>query len=60
VLKQFTVTFDYSRRQVISETNSTYGWNDRYDRSGRWISQTADGKSFEITDVITTDPKKSA
>ena len=56
VLKQFTVTFDYGRRRVFFERNSDYGRQDSYDRSGMWISQAADGKSFEITDVVANGP----
>ena len=60
VLKQFTVTFDYSRRQIIFEKNSLYGRRDDYDRSGMWISESLDGKNFEITDVVANGPANVA
>jgi hypothetical protein len=60
LLKQFNVTFDYSRRRLIFEKNRNYGRNDSYDRAGLWLSQSADGKSFEVFDVVAHGPAAEA
>lgn len=56
VLKQFNVTFDYTRKQLIFEKNRNYQKSDTYDRAGMWISQSADGKYFEVFDVVAGGP----
>lgn len=56
ILKQFNVTFDYTRRQLIFEKNRNYQKADTYDRVGMWISQSADGKYFEVFDVVAGGP----
>src|SRR2546423_84597 len=53
-------SFHYSRRQIIFEKNSLYGRRDDYDRSGMWISESLDGKNFEITDVVANGPANVA
>ncbi len=58
VLKQFTTTFDYSRRQMIFEKNNQYGKPDSYDRSGIWFGHVGD--HFEVIDVIAGGPAAEA
>ena len=50
VLKQFMVTFDYSRKQMILEKNANYGKRDTWDRLGAWLGQ--QGDHFVVIDVI--------
>ncbi len=58
VLKQFNITFDDSRREVIFEKNRHFGAADTFDRAGMWIGQT--GKIFEVLDVIAGSPAAEA
>lgn len=58
VLKQFTTTFDYTRKQLIFEKNSNYGKADSYDRAGMWFGQ--EGDHFEVIDVIAGGPASEA
>lgn len=58
VLKQFTTTFDYSRKQLIFEKNGNYGKPDSYDRAGMWFGQ--EGDHFEVIDVIAGSPASEA
>jgi predicted aspartyl protease len=58
VLKQFTTTFDYSRRRLIFEKNGQYGKPDSYDRSGMWFGHV--GNYFEVIDVIAGGPAAEA
>ena len=60
ILKQFTVTFDYTRRRLYFEKNRTYGRRDTYDRAGLWLSGSTDGRSFEVFDVIERGPAAEA
>jgi hypothetical protein len=60
ILKQFTVTFDYPRRRLYFEKNSTYGRRDTYDRAGLWLSGATDGRSFEVFDVVEGGPAAEA
>jgi hypothetical protein len=60
VLKQFNVTFDYSRRQLIFERGRDYRKPDTYDRAGMWMSQSADGEYFEVFDVVAGGPASKA
>ncbi|HEV7891150.1 MAG TPA: aspartyl protease family protein [Pyrinomonadaceae bacterium] len=60
ILKQFTVTFDYTRRRLYFEKNSTFGSRDTYDRAGLWLSGAADGRSFEVFDVVASGPAAEA
>jgi PDZ domain/Aspartyl protease len=50
VLKQFNITFDYSRQQLFFEKNADYGRPDVADRSGMWLERTKRG--FEVVDVV--------
>src|SRR3954467_11139092 len=50
VLKQFLVTFDYSRKQMILEKNANYGKRNTWDRLGAWLGQ--QGDHFVVIDVI--------
>ena len=58
VLKQFTLIFDYSRRQLFFEKNSDYGGRDAYDRTGMWFGLAGD--HYEIIDVIAGGPAAAA
>ncbi len=58
VLKQFNITFDYSRQQMIFEKNKNYSTPDTFDRAGMWLGQ--DGKTFEVIDVIKASPAAEA
>jgi hypothetical protein len=60
ILKQFTVTFDYTHRRLHFEKNSSYGSRDTYDRAGLWLSGAADGRSFEVLDVVASGPAAEA
>ena len=60
ILKQFTVTFDYTRRRLYFEKNQSYGSRDTYDRAGLWLSGSADGRSFEVFDVVASGPAAEA
>lgn len=50
VLKQFMLTFDYSRKQMILEKNANYGKRNTWDRLGAWLGQ--QGDHFVVIDVI--------
>lgn len=54
VLKQFDLTLDYSRQQLIFEKNENYGQPDSYDRAGMWLGQ--EGMEFTVLDVIAGGP----
>ncbi|HWR13708.1 MAG TPA: aspartyl protease family protein [Terriglobales bacterium] len=54
VLRQFKVTFDYSRSTMYLEPGKSYGMRDSFDRSGMWMGQTGD--YFEVLDVIPSGP----
>lgn len=58
VLRRFTVTFDYTRREMILEPNAHFGEPDVFDRSGMWINQ-VDG-AFEVMDVVAAGPAAAA
>jgi hypothetical protein len=60
ILKQFTITFDYGRRRLFFEKNRSYGWRDTYDRAGLWLSRSADGRAFEVYDVVARGPADEA
>jgi len=60
ILKQFTVTFDYGKRLLYFEKNSSYGLRDTYDRAGLWLSRSEDGRSFEVFDVVAGGPAAKA
>ncbi|HZT57559.1 MAG TPA: aspartyl protease family protein [Pyrinomonadaceae bacterium] len=60
ILKQFTLTFDYGRRLLYLEKSSSYGRRDTYDRAGLWLSRSADGRFFEVFDVVANGPAAEA
>jgi hypothetical protein len=60
ILKQFTVTFVYTRRRLVFEKNRSFGRRDTYDRAGMWLSGSADGKYFEVFDVVASGPAAEA
>lgn len=59
VLKRFAVTFDYPRRRLYFEKQSDYR-PDPYDRAGLWLSGSADGRAFEVFDVVARGPADEA
>jgi hypothetical protein len=50
VLRRFTVTFDYTNKQMYLAPNADYGKPDAFDRSGLWLL--AAGGMFEVADVV--------
>jgi hypothetical protein len=60
ILKQFAVTFDYARRRLYFEEGRGYGRRDTYDRAGLWLSRSADGRAFEVYDVVACGPAAEA
>lgn len=55
VLRRFAVTFDYTRRRLYFERQSE-DRPDPYDRAGLWLSGSADGRAFEVFDVVARGP----
>jgi hypothetical protein len=60
ILKQFAVTFDYARRRLFFEKESAFGRRTAYDRAGLWLSRSADGRAFEVYDVVARGPAEEA
>jgi len=58
VLKQFTLVVDYSRKELIFETNRSYGTRDAFDRTGMWMGQ--DDAGFTLLDVTAGGPAAQA
>jgi len=58
VLRRFTVTFDYARKQIIFERNASFGAPDVFDRSGMWIN--ASGDAFTVVDAVAGGPAAEA
>ncbi len=58
LLKQFNITFDYERQEMIFEANANRSEPDVYDRSGMWINKA--GPFFEVVDVTVDGPASSA
>lgn len=54
LLRQFTVTFDYSRHQMFLERNAQFGQPIIFDRSGLWLNQ--EEARFAVVDVVTDSP----
>ena len=52
LLKQFTVTLDYTNRLAWFQPNEANGKPDVFDRSGLWINRAKDG-AIEVGDVTT-------
>ena len=59
LLKRFTVTFDYSRQQMILEKNERFAAPDVYDRAGLWINRDDDG-AYRVVDVVEGGPAARA
>ena len=55
ILKRFTVTLDYTHRQVWLEPNPASREREVFDRSGLWIVRAADG-AISISDVTSGSP----
>ena len=60
LLKRFAVTFDYPRRRLYFEKNGGRDRPDPYDRAGLWLSGSADGRAFEVYDVVARGPADEA
>jgi hypothetical protein len=60
VLKRFAVTFDYPRRRLYFEKEGGRDRPDPYDRAGLWLSGSADGRAFEVYDVVARGPADEA
>ncbi len=60
VLKRFAVTFDYPRRRLYFERAGGSDRPDAYDRAGLWLSGSADGRAFEVYDVVARGPADEA
>ncbi len=58
ILKQFNLTFDYPRRQIILERNGLYGAKDVFDRAG--LRLTRSGQAWAISTVYTIGPAAEA
>ena len=58
VLRQFTVTFDYSRRRMFLEKDADFGRPITFDRSGLWLNQ--QGEHFVALDVVPDGPAAQA
>jgi hypothetical protein len=58
LLKRFTVTFDYTRQQVIFEPNELATKRDVYDRAGLWLNR--DPRGFVVLDVVARGPAAEA
>lgn len=52
VLSRFTVTLDYARQRVILEPNGRFPVPVEPDRSGLWLHLAADGRAFEVKEVV--------
>jgi membrane-associated protease RseP (regulator of RpoE activity) len=60
LLKHFAVTFDYTRRRLYFEQEGGRDRPDPYDRAGLWLSGSADGRAFEVFDVVARGPADEA
>lgn len=60
VLRRFALTLDYTRRRIYFEKNRERGGRDAYDRAGLWLSLSADGRAFEVYDVVARGPAEEA
>ena len=54
VLRQFNLTFDYSRQQIIFEKNQSYGRRAVYNRTGLQLK--ANGPAWDVIDVVPGSP----
>ncbi len=60
VLKRFTVTFDYLRKQMILEPNDSFAKPDPYDRAGLWVNRPPPGDRFTVEAVVAGGPAAEA
>jgi hypothetical protein len=58
ILKQFNLTFDYSRREIIFEPNHFYGQRDVFNRTGFRVERKK--ANWVITNVYPTGPANEA
>jgi hypothetical protein len=60
LLRRFAVTFDYPRRRLYFEKEDARDRPHPYDRAGLWLSGSADGRAFEVFDVVARGPADEA
>lgn len=60
ILRRFTVTFDYSRRQMFLEPNASYGEPFEYDMLGALLMLDEGGTSFLVRRVVDGSPAREA
>ena len=58
LLRRFTVTFDYSRREIHLERNTNYDEPEIFDRSGMYLNKRPGW--FEVVDVVKGGPADEA
>lgn len=58
LLRRFTVTFDYGRREMHLERNSNYGKPEIFDRSGMYLNKQPNW--FDVVDVVKGGPADEA
>lgn len=58
ILRQFTVTFDYSRARMFLENGGEFGRPITFDRAGLWLNQ--EGKDFVVIGVAPDGPAAQA
>lgn len=50
ILRQFTVTLDYSRKRMFLDKNADFGRPVTFDRAGLWLNR--EGERFVVIDVV--------
>ncbi|MGA7292198.1 MAG: aspartyl protease family protein [Terriglobales bacterium] len=58
ILKQFNLTFDYRRQQIIFEKNHLYGADDPYNRTGLHLKR--EGKNWVVNELDSSSPAIAA
>lgn len=58
ILRQFTVTLDYSRKQMFLDKNADFGEPITFDRAGVWLNQ--QGTQFVVLSVVPNGPAAQA
>jgi hypothetical protein len=60
ILRQFKITFDYSRQSITWQKTHRYGKRSTFDRVGVWLGQSDVGAGFSVIDVVSGSPADSA